>query len=418
MTTTDSLCTDRQLVALSTFSDLLRQVRGIVERDAREAGVVDDGVPLRDGGAGVAAYADAVVTYLAFVIDRCVDKWATLVVWNSTRETVEHVFGMQTIPMTWDYAEANPFSKSTGNWLGQVAWVQKAVAAAPCGGFGEILQRDALARVGEIPLPVVCTDPPYYDNVPYADLSDFFYVWLRRNLAEVWPEETATVLSPKAEELVANPQRAGSKQAAQAHFEEGMAAVLHRVASSQHWDFPATIFYAFKQQELKKEGLSATGWETFLQGLVDAGLQVVATWPMRTERSGRLRAIGAAALASSVLIACRPRSENAPLATRREFIDALQAEMAAAVLLLQDQAIAPVDIAQSAIGPGMAVFSRFTKVLEADSSRMRVRTALALINEVLEEVLSSEETEFDSDTRWALTWYEQFGHSSGGFRGR
>ena len=240
-------------------------------------------------------------------------------------------------------------------------------------------------------------------------------VWLRRNLSDVWSEETATLLTPKVEELIANPYRAGSKVAARSHFEDGMADVLGHIAGSQHLEFPATIFYAFKQQESKEGGTASTGWETFLQGLVDAGLQIAATWPIRTENRSRAVAQGTAALASSVVIACRPRPENVPMATRREFLDALHAELPSRVRLLQEQAIAPVDMAQSAIGPGMEVFSRYAKVVEADGTAMRVRTALALINEALEEVLSAEETEFDADTRWALTWYEQYGHDPGLF---
>ena len=411
--TTDSLFTERQLVALSTFSELLKEVRTVVVEDARRAGLVDDKERLRYGGSGVAAYADAIVTYLAFAIDRCASMWASLARWNSTGEKIQHLFGRQAIPMIWDFAEANPFSGSSGNWTGQVNPVLKAIAAVPGGGYGEVLQRDVVARLGEVASPVVCTDPPYYDNVPYADISDFFYVWLRRNLADVWPEETATLLTPKTEELVANPHRAGSKEAAKMRFEEGIAAVLRRMEKIQNRDFPATVFYAFKQQETRKGDTASTGWETFLQGLVDAELQVTATWPIRTELRSRMRAMGSAALASSVVIACRPRSDGATLATRREFLDALQAELPQRVRLLQDQAIAPVDMAQSAIGPGMEVFSRYARVVEADGSEMRVRTALALINDVLEEVLSSEETEFDADTRWALTWYEQHGHGSG-----
>ena len=415
MTEWADLFTDRQLVALSTFSELMQKVRGLVEADTRVAGLVDDGIRLRDGGTGVTAYTDAVVTYLAFVFDRCASKWANLVVWHSLRETVEDVFGRQAIPMVWDYAEANPFSESSGNWLGQVTWVKKAVAMAPGGGVGEVLQRNAVARLTEIPSPVVCTDPPYYDNISYADLSDFFYVWLRHNLSVVWPEETATLLTPRVEELIANPYRAGSKQAAKQHFEEGMAHFLRQVALLQHSKFPATVFYAFKQQETREGGTASTGWETFLQGVVDTGLQVTSTWPIRTEMSSGLRATGAAMLASSVVIACRPRSSDAPLATRREFLDALHSELPDRVRLLQEGSIAPVDMAQSAIGPGMEVFSRFAKVIEADGSAMRVRAALALINETLEEVLSAEETEFDADTRWALTWYEQSGHKPGPF---
>ena len=262
---------------------------------------------------------------------------------------------------------------------------------------------------------MVCTDPPYYDNICYADLSDFFYVWLRRNLSEVWPDECSTILTPKAEELIANPHRAESRQAARDHFEKGMAKVMKRIARVQNPEYPATIFYAYKQQETKRGDTASTGWETFLQGLVDAGLKITATWPIRTERSAKLLGQGAAALASSVVIACRPRPADAPTSSRRELLRELSDQMPEAVRLLQEATIAPVDMAQSVIGPGMEVFSRYSKVLEADGKKMKVRTALTLINEKLEEVLSAEETEFDADTRWALTWYRQYGHEPGPF---
>ena len=412
------LFTDRQLVALSTFSELLEEVRAVVEDDARKTGLVDDGARLREGGSGVAAYADAVVIYLAFAIDKLADLNNSLVVWEPNAQCPRHLFGRQSIPMVWDFAEANPLSSSSGSWQVIIDGILRAFKSKvwPLAQFSSetnVVQRDAVARIRELHSPMVCTDPPYYDNVPYSDISDFFYVWLRHNLSDVWPEETATLLTPKAEELVANQHRAGSKEAAKQHFEKGMASVLARIADCQHPGFPATVFYAFKQQEIKKDGLASTGWETFLQGLVDAGLQVTSTWPIRTETRSRMVAIGTAALSSSIVIACRPRPGNATLATRREFLDVLQAELPGRVRLLQDQAIAPVDMAQSAIGPGMEVFSRYARVVEADGSEMRVRTALALINEALEEVLSSEETEFDADTRWALTWYEQNGHDPG-----
>ena len=415
MTAWADLFTARQLTALSTFSDLLDEVRPIVEKHAMTAGLTDDRVRLRDGGSGVSAYTDAVITYLAFVIDRCADKWASLVIWNSVGEKVEHVFGRQAIPMVWDYAEANPFSSSAGNWSGQVAWVRKAIAATPAVGFGEVSQRDAASRLSDVAVPMVCTDPPYYDNISYADLSDFFYVWLRRNLAEVWPDECATILTPKAEEMIANPYRAGSQDAAREHFESGMARVLEQIARVQHPEYPATIFYAYKQKETKQGDTASTGWETFLQGLVDAGLRITATWPIRTEMLNKVSAIGAAVLSSSVVIACRPRPADAPMATRRELLDDLSARLPEAVRLLQEEIIAPVDMAQSVIGPGMEVFSRYARVIEADGTEMNVRTALGLINERLEETLSAEETEFDSDTRWAITWYEQYGHEPGPF---
>ena len=413
MTEWADLFTDRQLVALSTFSDLLKEVRPVVEEHARLAGLAEDGVRLRDGGSGAAAYADAVVTYLAFVIDRCADKWASLVPWQQGGEKLGSVFSRQAIPMVWDYAEANPFSSSTANWGGILNRVSKAIAGLPTTGKGRVYQRDARERFDNVGLSIICTDPPYYDNIPYADISDFFYVWLRHNLSKVWPGETATLLTPKAEELVANPYRAGSREAAREHFEGGIAKVLDRIADSQYPEFPATIFYAYKQQETQAGGTASTGWETFLQGLVDAGLQVTATWPLRTEKKSRMVAMKTVALASSVVIACRPRPPDAPAATLYEFRQALHTELSESVRLLQDQAIAPVDMAQSAIGPGMEVFSRYAGVIRADGTRLRVRDALVLINEMLEGVLSEEEAEFDADTRWALTWYEQYGHEPG-----
>ena len=420
------LFTARQLVALSTFSELLGQVYSVVERHARAAGLADDGMRLRDGGDGAPAYADAVITYLAFAIDKLADRNNALVRWSSIVQCPLDLFSRHAIPMVWDFAEANPLGSSSGCWQLIIDGIVRALRSkdwplneltlgSPSTPTVNISQRHAVAQIREVRSPMVCTDPPYYDNISYADLSDFFYVWLRRNLSHVWPEETATLLTPKVEELIANPYRAGSKEAARLHFEGGMALVLKEVAAHQHPSFPASIFYAFKQQETKGGGTSSTGWETFLQGLVDSGLQVTATWPIRTERGARLIAVGTAALASSVVIACRRRPVGAPLATRREFLDALQAELPNRVYLLQRLAIAPVDMAQSAIGPGMEVFSRYTKVVEADGTAMSVRTALAFINEVLEEVLSAEETEFDADTRWALTWFEQNGHNPGPF---
>ena len=413
MTEWADLFTDRQLMALSTFSGLLGEVRSVVEADARAAGLADDGTPLRDSGTGVTAYADAVVTYLAFVLDRLADRNSNVCSWDTGKEHSRNVFGRQAIPMVWDYAENNPFSSSSGNWLGQVSWVCKAVAAVPAGGLGQVLQRDAAARIGEIDTPVVCTDPPYYDNISYADLSDFFYVWLRRNVADVWPEEAATMLTPKAEELIANPYRTGSKQTAKEHFEKGIFNFLGQVATHQHADFPTTIFYAYKQQETRQGKTTSTGWGTFLQGLVDAGLQITATWPIRTELSNRPVARDAAALASSIVIACRPRPADAAFSSRSALLATLRMELPKASQLLRRQSILPVDMAQSMIGPGMSAFSRFSRVLQADGSAMSVSQALEMINQVVEEIHSQEQTEFDPDTQWALTWYEQYGMSAG-----
>ena len=415
MTEWGDLFTDRQRMALNTFSDRLNEVRPLIEQHAVEAGLTVDGVPFRDGGSGATAYADAVITYLAFAVDKCADYWSTICSWHNGRELIRNTFARQAIPMTWDFAETNPFSDSTGNWMAMVDWVWKVVERLPASASGYIAQRDAAARIEETPRPVVSTDPPYYDNISYADLSDFFYVWLRRNLRDVWPDELSTLLTPKAEELIANRYRAGSKEAAKEHFESGMEEVFGKVARVQEADFPATVFYAFKQEESSSDGLASTGWETFVQGLMSAGFSVTATWPVRTELANRPIAAGAAALASSIVLALRPRPSRAQLATRSEFLGALRAELPDAIRLLQKESIAPVDMAQSSIGPGMAVFSRYSKVIEADGSAMTVRQALALINEVLQEVLSAEETEFDADTRWALTWFEQYGLNPGPF---
>lgn len=288
-----------------------------------------------------------------------------------------------------------------------VEWVRKAVEHLPARGVGEVAQRDARARVSESPGVVVSTDPPYYDAVPYSDISDFFYVWLRRNLADIWPDETATLLTPKSDEMVADVRRYGSRVGAQQHFESGMSEFMREVAQSQAPDTPAAIYYAYKATE--SDG--ATGWSTFLQAVLDAGMCVTATWPLRTELANRMRGIGANALASSIVLACRPRSSAAALASRGEFVASLRQELPEAVRLLQSGNIAPVDMAQSTIGPGIKVFSRYAKVVEADGSAMSVSTALSIINDVLGEVLDGEEAELDADTRFASTWFAQHGYN-------
>lgn len=408
------LFTDRQLVALNTYADLLAAVRQRVEKDALDAGL-PIGTALRDGGDGAAAYAEAVVTYLAIGLSRLTDMCNSLCRWESSRTQVRNLFGRQAIPMVWDFAENNVFNDAGGDFRTSLRSVTRAMERLPIGNPAQTVQRDARARIAEVGTCVIATDPPYYDNISYADLSDFFYVWLRRFLSDVWPDEFATLLTPKADELIANQHRAGSRAAANAHFESGMREVFEEAASHAHPDFPATIFYAFKATETNDEGTTSTGWESFLAGLLDAGYAITATWPMRTELGNRMLAAGTNALASSIVLACRPRHVSAPMATRGEFIAALRAEMEPAVRLLQAENIAPVDLAQSAIGPGIAIYSRYAKVVEADGSSMRVRTALGLINEILGEILSGEESEFDADTRFALTWFEQFGHNPGPF---
>ena len=408
------LFTARQLVALTTFSDLLGEVKEQILADA-SAGLTDDGKRLRDGGRGAIAYSDAVVTYLAFAIDKCADLGNSLVRWEPVAQCPRQLFGRQAIPMVWDYAEANPFSSSSGSFGVCLGGTVKGLLSLGLvlGSEAEVSQRDARARVQECSGAVLSTDPPYYDNISYADLSDFFYVWLRRNLGDVWPVECSTLLTPKAEELIANRYRTGSKEQAEKHFESGMAGFMAEVAQSQRVDVPATIYYAYKATETKDGEIRTTGWDTFLQAVLDAGLQVNATWPLRTENKSRLTAQGANALASSIVLACRPRAVSASLATRAEFIAALRNELPEAVQLLQSGNIAPVDMAQSTIGPGIKVFSRYARVVEADGSSMSVSVALRIINDVLGEILDGEEAELDTDTRFALTWFAQHGYDPG-----
>ena len=426
------LFTPRQLTALATFSGLLAEVAVMAVGEAISAGMAEEGVRLRDGGSGATAYADAIVTYLAFAVDKCADYWSTICTWHNSRELVRNTFGRQAVPMTWDFAEGNPFSSSTGNWVGMVNWVVKAISHLPAahreangrarvnsreanaadlsapGVWQEVVvQRDARARIGELSGTVISTDPPYYDNVGYANLSDFFYVWLRGNLAAVWPDECSTLLTPKTEELIANRHRAGSKELAAEHFESGMATFMATLAAESNGTVPATVYYAYKATEAADGEVRSTGWDTFLQAVIDAGLQVTATWPMRTELGNRLVASGTNALSSSIVLACRPRPASAVMATRGEFIAALRAELPEAVRILQSGNIAPVDMAQSTIGPGIKVFSRYAKVVEADGTAMRVSAALSIINDVLGEVLDGEEAELDRDTRFALTWFAE-----------
>ena len=410
------LFSPRQLVAMTTFSGLLSEAADRVAADALAAGMASGQRRLRDGGHGAAAYADAVTTYLAFAVDKCANIWSNGVTWMNDRGAFREVFSRQAIPMTWDFAEANPFSGQNGSWDLCLSKIHKVISDLPaCDQTvpGEVVQRDARARVRECQDAVVSTDPPYYDNVGYSYLSDFFYIWLRRNLSDIWPDECATLLTPKAEELIANRFRAGSKVKAEEHFEVGMAQFMKGVTLIQSKEVPATLYYAYKATETKDGEIRATGWDTFLQAALDAGLQVSATWPLRTESPGRILAKGTNALSSSIVLACRPRSEQATLATRGEFIGALRAELPEAVRILQSGNIAPVDMAQSTIGPGIRVFSRYAKVVEADGSSMPVSAALAIINDVLGEVLDGEEAELDADTRFALTWFSEFGFNPG-----
>ena len=413
LTTYGDLFTPRQLVALTTLSDLATEARAQVERDAIVAGLTDDSTPLRDGGTGATAYAEAVGVYLAFAVDKTSDYGSTICTWHSSKELIRNTFGRQAIPMTWDYAETNPLSSCTGNWMAMVDWVWKCIDILPDTYLGVCAHADASLQ-SRSTSKVVSTDPPYYDNIGYADLSDFFYVWLRKSLRPIFPDLFATLAVPKAEELIADVYRHGNKKKAEAFFLAGMTEAMRRLAEQTHPGFPVTIYYAFKQSEKKgDEGTSSTGWETFLDAVIEAGFSVTGTWPMRTELSNRMIGMGTNALASSIVLVCHQRPSNAPLTTRREFVAALKSELPVALTHLQRGNIAPVDLAQAAIGPGMAVYTRYAKVLDAEGKALSVREALVLINQTLDETLVQQEGDFDADSRWALAWFEQFGFDEG-----
>ncbi|OGA65483.1 MAG: hypothetical protein A3G81_12470 [Betaproteobacteria bacterium RIFCSPLOWO2_12_FULL_65_14] len=411
LTTYGDLFTPRQLVALTTFSDLVQKARERVQRDALAAGLPDNPKPLRDGGNGATAYAEAVGVYLGLGVGRSANYWSSLTPWGG--DFIVQTFGRQAIPMVWDHAEGNPLSTSTGNWTGALEWIEKVmVNAFPASQGGVTTQSDAQTQTISVDR-LVSTDPPYYDNIGYADLSDFFYVWLRRSQRPIFPDLFATLAVPKTEELVATPYRHGSKEKAETFFLDGMTQAMHRLAEQAHTAFPVTIFYAFKQSETETdEGTASTGWETFLDAVIRAGFAISGTWPMRTERDQGLKT-GTNVLASSIILVCRPRAADAPTATRREFVTALKTELPGALAHLQRGNIAPVDLAQAAIGPGMAVYTRYVKVLDAEGKVLSVREALALINQTLDEALAEQEGDFDADTRWALTWFEQYGFAEG-----
>lgn len=410
-----ALFTDRQLVALTTFSDLVGEARERVLVDARAAGMPDgDRLETSSTADGAEAYADAVATYLGVAVSRSADYFSTINSWASAGEFVRNVFARQALPMVWDFAETNPFSESSGNYLGQVRWTASALEGVPAvAGAGWVEQADASTRASTGLL--ISTDPPYYDNIGYSDLSDYFYVWLRRSLRPIHSSLLGTMLVPKVEELVANPYRHDGKEGAKQFFEDGFREVFARARESALDDYPITVYYAFKQSDSGDDGTASSGWETLLEGMIRSGWAITSTWPMRSERSGRMISVGTNALASSIVLSLRPRPEGAPTTDRGGFIRALQAELPDALRRLQEGAIAPVDLPQAAIGPGMAVFSRFAGVIESDGSKMTVRSALARINEILDEVLSEQEGDFDAATRFAIAWYRQHGYGIGAF---
>lgn len=407
LSSVDRLFTNRQLLALTMFSDLVGEAHERVERDARDAGM---------GEAEAAEYGKAVALYLGLASSRTADLNNSIVTWSNSRDQARNLFSRQAIPMAWDFVEVSPFADAAGDLQVSVATAGRVIEVLPTiDASGHVTQADATTRPYDN--YVVNTDPPYYDNIGYADLSDFFYVWLRRSLGSIYPEVMSTILTPKEPELIASPYRhGGSKGKAEEHFERGFIETFTRMRAGHHPDCPLVVYYAFKQAENDDEdGTASTGWETMLNGLIQAGWTVTGTWPVRTERAGRSIGIGTNALASSVVLACRPRHVTAGSTDRRGFLRALGSELPDKLRKLQEGNLAPVDLPQSAIGPGIAVFSRYAKVTEPDGTAMRVRTALGLINDVLADVLNEQEGEFDQDTRWAIRWFEQFQWGKGAF---
>ena len=422
------LFTGRQLAALTSFCDLIQAARDRVIKDTdrleRSTERTETG-PLK----GVSAsYADAVSTALACALARSVDYNSAFASWRPKDSAMRSTLGKQAIPMVWDYAEANPLEKSSAGFSDCVRVIAKCIDLLPANIAGHVSQLDATTAVAGAPQPLVCTDPPYYDNIGYADLSDYFYIWLRRSVSKLYPTLFSTVLTPKAQELIASSHRHdGDKEKAKRFFEDGLGKAFRQIHDSGNRDYPIPIFYAFKQSESDEDDddfdddssstvtVASTGWETMLEGLIKAGFSITGTWPMRTEGDNRQVGLGANALASSIVLVCRPRPTGAALATRKQFMSALRQELPEALRNLQHGNIAPVDMAQAAIGPGMAAFTRYSKVIESDGSPMTVRTSLGIINQVLDEVLAEQEGEFDADTRWALAWFDQHGMDVGPF---
>jgi putative DNA methylase len=416
LTSWGDLFSARQLCAVNTFSELISEVRERVERDAVRAGLLNDHKALRHGGAGASAYGEAVSVYLGCALSRLASYNNTICHWNIKGGSVAQIFARQAVPMSWDFIEVNPLEKMSGNWAGGVEWVSDVfpnLAVSMSAGYS--IQANASEQTLSLDR-VVSTDPPYYDNIGYADLSDFFYLWLRPSLRQVFPDLFATMTTPKAEELVAAPYRHGSKEKAEQFFLDGMTQAMHRLADQAHPAFPVTIYYAFKQSETEGDaGTTSTGWETFLEAVIRAGFSITGTWPMRTEKQGRMLASGTNTLASSIVLVCRPRGTDAPTVSRRLFLRELNQVLPEALDEMtrgtanERSPVAPVDLSQAIIGPGMAVFSKYAAILEADGTPMTVKTALTLINRFIGE------EDFDADTQFCLHWFEQYGWKDGDF---
>ncbi|MUL40939.1 DUF1156 domain-containing protein [Streptomonospora sp. PA3] len=399
------LFTNRQLTSLVTFSELIDDARDHAFKRANAS--LPNGGPLAEGGNGARAYSESIATYLTLGISRLTDISNALCRWENTKTQVRNLFGRQAIPMVWDFAETQPFGNAAGGFLISLGNLVKSIEAVPTSKHGVAVQGDASTRSYQNLL--VSTDPPYYDNIIYSNLADFFYIWLRHSLNAVFPNLLSTLLTPKTSELVANNYRHGGRESATKFFEDGFQETFNQINAGSPEKFPTTIFYAFKQSEKDENGEASTGWETLLEGMIRSGWAITATWPLRTELGNRMMSHDMNALASSIVLACRPRRDNTGSINKRDFIAELRDELPLALRDLQQGSIPPVDMAQAAIGPGMAVFSRYSRVEEPDGSAMRVREALRLINQILAEVLSEQEGDFDATTRWCIDWFKSYG---------
>lgn len=410
MTEYKDLFTNRQLYMLSVFSRLVKDIQKTIEKDAIEAGLPNDHISIAEGGEGARAYSEGISVYLAFILDKLTDRNSSICSWINSSADIRPIFARQAIPMSWDYAEANPFSNSVGCWKNMVQWVVNAINNLPVGRVGSVKQFDAQSDCGLRNI-MVSTDPPYYDNIGYADLSDYYYIWMRNSLKDIYNELFNTMMVPKTEELIATPYRFdGNVKQAKAFFEDGMLETCKQIYKYSSEEYPVTIYYAYKQsdtEEDEKLRAASSGWETMLSAIINAGLSITGTWPVRTEREGRTIGNGTNALASSIVLVCRKRPENATQTTRRNLINILRRELRPALKKLQESNIAPVDLAQSAIGPGMGVFSRYRKVLEADGTPMTVRSALQVINEEIDLYFNEQVGDLDSMSRFCVDLFTQ-----------
>lgn len=410
MTEYSDLFTNRQLTALTTFSELVGEAQKQAETDAVAEGLPNDHIALSEGGTGARAYGEAIGVYLVFSVDKMVDYLSSICIWHTVGEKMANAMRRQAIQMTWDYAEANPFSNSSGSFDNMLTWVHKCIEKLPAKNCGNVRQFDAQSDCGLRDI-IVSTDPPYYDNIGYADLSDYFYIWMRHSLKQTYPNLFRTMLVPKAEELVATPYRfGGSVEKARSFFEKGMLHTCQQIYQYAREDIPVTIYYAYKQSDTDtgetETKTASTGWETMLSSVIQAGFAITGTWPMRTELTTALKG-KVNALASSIVLVCRKRPADAPMVTRRSFIAELKRELRPALQKLQRSNIAPVDLAQSAIGPGMGVYSKYAKVLEADGTPMTVRSALQIINQELDVYFNEQDGELDQNSRFCVDLYMQ-----------